>query len=82
MFRWEPIDWGAIGRIDAEFKYLTDMNAREILSAFMMSPDELPGWSYLGASSRIGDTVLVSPPLRQSEDPGYEIPVLRYYGEI
>ncbi len=42
---WQPIDTGA-GR-DAEFQYLTDMNAREILSAFMMSPDELPGWSYL-----------------------------------
>jgi hypothetical protein len=32
---------------DAEFTYLTDMNARSILSAFMMSPDELPGWAYL-----------------------------------
>ncbi len=42
---WQPIDTGS-GR-DAEFQYLTDMNAREILSAFMMSPDELPGWSYL-----------------------------------
>lgn len=42
---WQPIDSGA-GR-DAEFQYLTDMNAREILSAFMMSPDELPGWAYL-----------------------------------
>jgi len=42
---WQPIDAG--GQRDAEFQYLTDMNAREILSAFMMSPDELPGWSYL-----------------------------------
>lgn len=41
---WESIDQG--GR-DAEFQYLTDMNARVILSAFQMSPDELPGWSYL-----------------------------------
>lgn len=41
---WEPIDNS--GR-DAEFQYLTDMNARVILSAFQMSPDELPGWSYL-----------------------------------
>lgn len=42
---WKPIDSGT-GR-DAEFQYLTDMNAREIISAFMMSPDELPGWAYL-----------------------------------
>ena len=42
---WHPIDSG--GGRDMEFQYLTDMNAREILTAFMMSPDELPGWSYL-----------------------------------
>jgi hypothetical protein len=42
---WQPIDSG--GGRDMEFQYLTDMNAREILTAFMMSPDELPGWSYL-----------------------------------
>ena len=41
---WSPIDTG--GR-DMEFQYLMDMNARIILSAFQMSPDELPGWSYL-----------------------------------
>lgn len=43
--QWTPIDSG--GGRDMEFQYLTDMNAREILTAFMMSPDELPGWSYL-----------------------------------
>jgi hypothetical protein len=32
---------------DAEYTYLLDQNARSILSAFQMSPDELPGWSYL-----------------------------------
>jgi hypothetical protein len=42
---WTPIDTGASR--DMEFQYLTDMNAREIMSAFMMSPDELPGWTYL-----------------------------------
>lgn len=42
---WQPIDQG--GGKDMEFQYLTDMNARIILSAFMMSPEELPGWSYL-----------------------------------
>jgi hypothetical protein len=41
---WQPIDNG--GR-DMEFQYLADMNARVILSAFQMSPEELPGWSYL-----------------------------------
>lgn len=41
---WQPIDQG--GR-DMEFQYLMDMNARVILSAFQMSPEELPGWSYL-----------------------------------
>lgn len=43
--QWQPLDVGS-GR-DMEFQYLTDLNAREILTAFMMSPDELPGWSYL-----------------------------------
>ena len=42
---WQPIDTS--GSRDMEFQYLTDLNAREILTAFMMSPDELPGWSYL-----------------------------------
>lgn len=41
---WQPIDSG--GR-DMEFQYLADMNARVILSAFGMSPEELPGWGYL-----------------------------------
>lgn len=39
-----PLDSGAR---DMEFQYLTDQNARVILSAYQMSPDELPGWSYL-----------------------------------
>ena len=42
---WQPIDTG--GGRDMEFQYLTDMNAREIMTAFMMAPDELPGWAYL-----------------------------------
>lgn len=41
---WQPIDTG--GR-DAEFQYLTDSNARVILSAFQMSPEELPGYAHL-----------------------------------
>jgi hypothetical protein len=43
--QWIPID--STGQRDMEFQYLTDMNAREILTAFMISPDELPGWAYL-----------------------------------
>jgi hypothetical protein len=42
---WQPID--VAGGRDMEFQYLTDLNAREIMTAYMMSPDELPGWSYL-----------------------------------
>lgn len=42
--QWIPIDTGTR---DMEFQYLTDMNARVILSAFLMSPEELPGWQYL-----------------------------------
>ena len=41
---WSPIDNG--GR-DMEFQYLSDSNARVILSGFQMSPDELPGYSHL-----------------------------------
>lgn len=32
---------------DAEFQYLTDQNSRIILSAFQMSPEELPGYAHL-----------------------------------
>jgi hypothetical protein len=42
--QWQPIDSG--GR-DMEFQYLSDTNARVILSAFQMSPEELPGYSHL-----------------------------------
>lgn len=48
---WTPIDNSSR---DAEFQYLNDQNARVILSAFQMAPEELPGWSYLsrGTSSQ------------------------------
>lgn len=42
--QWQPIDTG--GR-DMEFQYLSDNNARVILSAFQMSPEELPGYAHL-----------------------------------
>lgn len=41
---WQSID--VSGR-DAEFQYLSDQNARVILSAFQMSPEELPGYAHL-----------------------------------
>lgn len=42
---WVPIDSG--GGRDMEFQYLSDQNARVILSAFHMSPEELPGYGHL-----------------------------------
>lgn len=41
---WQPIDSGTR---DMEFQYLSDSNARVILSAFQMSPEELPGYAHL-----------------------------------
>lgn len=41
---WQPIETS--GR-DMEFQYLSDNNARVILSAFQMSPEELPGYAHL-----------------------------------
>ncbi len=41
---WQPIDNS--GR-DMEFQFLSDSNVRSILSAFQMSPDELPGYAHL-----------------------------------
>lgn len=41
---WVPTDMA--GR-DAEFQYLSDSNARVILSSFQMSPEELPGYAHL-----------------------------------
>lgn len=58
---WQPIDSG--GGRDMEFQYLSDMNCREILTAFMMSPDELPGYSYLSrgtASQALSECVAPS----------------------
>ena len=42
--QWQPIDSGSR---DMEFQYLADMNARVIMSAFQISPEEVPGWAYL-----------------------------------
>lgn len=36
---------------DGEFEYLFDQTTRNILSAFMMSPDELPGFTHLSRGS-------------------------------
>jgi hypothetical protein len=45
---WLSID--ATGR-DMEFQFLSETNARVILSAFQMSPEELPGYSHLSRGS-------------------------------
>lgn len=42
---WEPMEMQ--GGRDMEFQYLADSNARVILSAFQMSPEELPGYAHL-----------------------------------
>ena len=42
---WAPFDMSS-GR-DMEFQYLSDQNAREICSAFLISPEELPGYQHL-----------------------------------
>jgi hypothetical protein len=41
---WTPIDSGSR---DMEFQYLSDTNARVIMSAFQISPEELPGYQHL-----------------------------------
>ena len=43
--KWVPMDMA--GR-DMEFQYLADQNAREILCAFHMGPEEIPGYQHLG----------------------------------
>lgn len=42
---WQAID--AAGGRDMEFQYLNDTNARVIMSAFQVSPEELPGYQHL-----------------------------------
>lgn len=42
---WQPIE--AQGGRDMEFQYLSDANARTIMSAFQMSPEEIPGYQHL-----------------------------------
>lgn len=42
--QWMPIDNSTK---DMEYQYLSDSNARTILSAFQMSPEEIPGYSHL-----------------------------------
>ena len=42
---WQPIELQ--GGRDMEFQYLCDQNSRVILSAFQMSPEELPGYQHL-----------------------------------
>ena len=46
---WQPLD--SSGSRDAEFQILADANARAILAAFQMSPDEIPGYSHLSRAT-------------------------------
>jgi hypothetical protein len=41
---WQPIDNSSR---DMEFQYLSDTNSRVIMSAFAISPDEVPGYQHL-----------------------------------
>jgi len=50
---WMPIDAGSR---DMEFQYLSDSNARTILSAFQISPEEIPGLAHLSRGSSAQDT--------------------------
>jgi hypothetical protein len=53
---WQAID--TQGK-DAEFQYLMDQNARIIMAAFMIAPEEIPGWGYLSkgtASQSLSET--------------------------
>ncbi len=44
----ESAQWVSMdGPKDMEFQYLSDQNARTLLSVFQMSPEELPGYSHL-----------------------------------
>ncbi len=44
----ETAQWVSMdGPKDMEFQYLSDQNARTLLSVFQMSPEELPGYSHL-----------------------------------
>ncbi len=42
---WMPFDGG--GGRDMEFQYLSDNNSREIMSAFSITPEEIPGYGHL-----------------------------------
>lgn len=46
---WQPME--SQGGRDMEFQYLSDQNSRIILSAFQMSPEELPGYQHLSRGS-------------------------------
>lgn len=45
---WKPIDNSSR---DMEFQYLSENNARVIMGAFQISPDELPGYGHLSKGS-------------------------------
>ena len=46
---WVPLD--SSGSRDGEFQILADANARAILAAYQMSPDEIPGYGHLSRAT-------------------------------
>jgi hypothetical protein len=68
---------------DMEFQYLSDNNARSILSAFQMSPDELPGWSYLskGTNSQALSESNNQYQLESAKDVGFR-PLLKQFEDF
>ncbi len=47
--QWQPFE--TQGGRDMEYQYMADANARSILAAFSMSPEELPGYQHLSRGS-------------------------------
>lgn len=45
---WTPID---TQQKDAEFQYLSDATARVVMSAFQISPEEIPGYAHLSRAT-------------------------------
>lgn len=78
---WTPIDQA--GSRDSEFQYLGDAVARIIMSSFQISPDELPGWSYLskGTSAQTLSEGSNEYKLEAHRDLGIR-PLIRHFEEL
>ena len=65
---WMPIDSSSR---DMEFQYLSDSNARTILSAFAMSPEEVPGLSHLSRGTN-SQALCMHPKTKVWTDSGFK----------